>query len=149
MSAPSPETIETFIRIASRLIVIMQKEINFLRGMEVAKIAALQEEKTDLVGAYEDGIRRIAADPNTFSAMEPALKTELREIMSQFEEVVADNGRALETVRSSHERLLKAIVDAATEDRMRHAGYSNTGESPRFNGSNGSAHRALTFDQRL
>ncbi len=149
MSAPNPRFIESFIRTASRLVVIMENEIAFLRKMEVAEIAALQDEKTALVNAYEEGIRRIAADPNTFSAMEPALKAELHEVITHFNGVVAENGRALEAVRHSHQRLIKAMVDAATESRSHHAGYSKTGGSPRLTGTARTAHLSLTLDRRL
>ena len=40
MSTPKPEAIESFIRIAGRLIAIMEQEIEFLRKMEVAEGAS-------------------------------------------------------------------------------------------------------------
>lgn len=149
MSGPNPEFIEIFVRTTSRLVAVMENEITFLRKMEVAKIAALQDEKTVLVNAYEEGIRRIAADPNIFNAMEPALKAELHGVVAHFNDVVAENGRALEAVRHSHQRLIKAMVDAATESRTRHTGYSKTGGSPRLTGAGRTAHLSLTLDRHL
>ncbi len=149
MSTPKPEAIESFIRIAGRLIAIMEQEIAFLRKMEVARIAALQDEKTALVAAYEDGIRKFAADPDTLNALQPALKAELEAIAVRFDDVVKLNSQALETVRDSHERLLKAIVDAVAQNRTRHAGYSETGGTPQPAGGSRARRLSLTLDRQL
>lgn len=149
MSTPKPEAIESFIRIAGRLIAIMEQEIEFLRKMEVAEIAALQDEKMVLVAAYEDGIREFAADPDTLNALQPALKAELDAIAARFDDVVKQNSQALETVRNSHERLLKAIVDAVAQNRTRHAGYSDTGGTPQPAGGTRARRLSLTLDRQL
>lgn len=149
MTTPRPEAIESFVRIASRLIAIMEQEIEFLRKMEIGAIDALQEEKAALVTAYENEIRRFSAEPDTLAAIEPALKTELKELTTRFDNVVAENNRALESVRNSHERLLKAIVDAVSESRARHAGYSNTGGLPQPAGGARAARLSLSLDRRL
>lgn len=149
MTTPKPEAIESFIRIASRLIAIMEQEIEFLRKMEVGAIDALQEEKAALVTAYENGIRGFTTEPDALAAMEPALKTELKELTTRFDNVVTENNRALESVRNSHQRLLKAIVDAVSESRARHAGYSNTGGLPQPVGGARAARLSLSLDRRL
>lgn len=149
MSTPKPEAIESFIRIAGRLIAIMEQEIEFLRKMEVAEIAALQDEKMVLVAAYEDGIREFAADPDTLNALQPALKAELDAIAARFDDIVKQNSQALETVRNSHERLLKAIVDAVAQNRTRHAGYSDTGGTPQPAGGTRARRLSLTLDRQL
>ncbi len=149
MSTPKPEAIESFIRIAGRLIAIMEQEIEFLRKMEVAEIAALQDEKMVLVAAYEDGIREFAADPDILNALQPALKAELDAIAARFDDVVKQNSQALETVRNSHERLLKAIVDAVAQNRTRHAGYSDTGGTPQPAGGTRARRLSLTLDRQL
>ena len=118
MTTPKPEAIESFIRIASRLIAVMEQEIEFLRKMEVGEIDALQDEKAALVTAYENGIRGFTAEPDALKAMEPALKAELKELTTRFDGVVAENNRALQSVRNSHERLLKAIVDGTRAARL-------------------------------
>jgi len=149
MNTPKPGAIESFIRIAGRLIAIMEQEIEFLRKMEVAEIAALQDEKMVLVAAYEDGIREFAADPDTLNALQPALKAELDAIAARFDDVVKQNSQALETVRNSHERLLKAIVDAVAQNRTRHAGYSETGGTPQPAGGTRARRLSLTLDRQL
>lgn len=149
MNTPRPAAIESFIRIAGRLTAIMEQEIEFLRRMEITEIAALQEEKNALVMAYEDGIRQFAADPETLNALQPALKAELDAIATRFDEVVKQNSQALETVRNSHQRLLKAIVDAVAQTRARHAGYSETGGTPQPSGGTRARRLSLTLDRQL
>ncbi len=149
MSTAKPQAIESFIRVAGRLTAIMEQEIGFLRKMEVAEIAALQDEKIVLVAAYEDGIRKFAADPDTLNALQPALKAELDAIAVRFDDVLKQNSQALETVRNSHERLLKAIVDAVAQNRTRHAGYSDTGGTPTSAGGSRARRLSLTLDRQL
>ena len=149
MSTPNPQAIEAFIQIAGRLIAIMEQELGSLRKMEIAEIAGLQEEKNTLVAAYEDGIRQFDADPDTLNALQPALKAELTDLAARFDDVVMENSRALEAVRDSHERLLRTIVDAVSENRARHSGYSDTGGKPQPAGGIRAARLSLTLDRQL
>lgn len=149
MNTPHTRQVETLIRVTSRLIDVMQREIAFLRTMRIAEIAALQEEKATLVAAYEDGIRHLAADPAALNAVEPALRAELTRLAPRFDGVVAENGRALQAVRDSHRRLVRTIVDAVAESGSRHAAYSASGATPKPPGGRRNARLSLALDQRL
>lgn len=149
MNTTSPVIIDAFIRITGRLIAIMEQEIEHLRKMEVSEIASLQAEKNGLIDAYEEGFRKISADPKLLEALEPAIKVEMKTLVARFDAVMAENSRALEMVRNSHERLLKAIVDSVAESRARHAGYSNRGGLPQPAGGARAAHLSLTLDRQL
>jgi hypothetical protein len=81
--------------------------------------------------------------------LQPALKAELDAIAVRFDDVVKQNSQALETVRNSHERLLKAIVDAVAQNRTRHAGYSETGGTPTPAGGDRARRLSLTLDRQL
>ena len=102
MTTPKPQFVDSLVRVTSRLIAVMQQEVDLLRKMDIGGIAALQEDKATLVAAYEDSLHNLSANPDTLRAMEPALKTEMRELAARFDRVVEENSRALNAVRNSN-----------------------------------------------
>jgi hypothetical protein len=127
MSPQLEEQVETLIRVTSRLIGVLDAEVELLRAMRVAEIASLQAEKHDLTLLYEETIEAVACQRGAMDAMEPALRLELAEIAQRFDRSLAENARALHAVRGSHDRLLKAIVDAVADHRARDRGYTAEG----------------------
>jgi len=140
---------ESLIRIASRLIELLCREVEMLRAMRVADIESLRTEKQDLTIAYEQGVKTLAAAPGALEAIEPALKEALADVARQFDGALAENARAINAVRDSHERLLKAIVDAVAEQRAREKSYAAYGRfsAPRRNRRVPGL--SLTLDRRL
>jgi len=119
--------IETLIRVGSRLIELMEREIEMLGEMRTGDVAALQAEKSTLVTAYEESLAAIKDDPKLIAACAPPIKDELMRIAAKLNVTVAANERALSAARAANERLLKAVVDAVAADRDRANGYSRTG----------------------
>ena len=137
------------IRAASRLIDVMNREVDILRAMRAAEISALQPEKRQLTVEYEDAIAALGARPELLRAMEPALRAELAAVARRFDAAVDETARALNAVRDSHDRLLRAIVEAVAEQRSRQKAYTAKGalDNPRT-GRRAPA-ISLTIDQRL
>ena len=119
--------IETLIRVGSRLIELMEREIEMLGEMRTGDVAELQAEKSTLVIAYEEILAALKDDPKLISACAPPIKDELMRIAAKLNATVAANERALSAARAANERLLKAVVDAVAADRDRASGYSRTG----------------------
>jgi phage-related minor tail protein len=140
---------ETLVSVTSRLVVLMNQEVALLRAMRVSEIAALQPEKQELTVLYEEAVRTLSAEPELLEAMEPAMRSELAEMAVRFDEAVSANTRALDAVKTSHDQLLQAIVDAVSESRSRQKTYTAQGslESPRK--GRGTSTLSLTLDQRL
>lgn len=149
MMATRTVHVETLITVTSRLIGVLDHEIELLRAMEVGAIEALQEEKQALTLAYEECVTAVAGNPAVLEALEPSLRAELSELARRFDSTLAENARALHAVRDSHDRLLKAVVDAVSETRSRQKGYSARGVFARPKRSSGSSPLSLSFDQRL
>lgn len=148
MSA-NPLQINTLVMAASRLINLMNKEVQLLREMRVREISDLQGEKLELTALYEEALAMLAAEPDVMEALEPALKDELALLASRFDAAVLDNTRALSAVKDSHDRLLQAIVDSVAENRSKQKAYTANGalDNPRT-GRNAPA-ISLTLDQNL
>lgn len=143
------DQIETLIAVTSRLISVMNSEVEMLRAMRVGDIDSLQREKHDLTILYEENVRALAAQPEALEAMEPALRSELSVLAQRFDSALSENSRALHAVRESHDRLLKAIVDAVASKRAQERGYTPDGglDSPPHR--RGADTLSLSLDRRL
>lgn len=123
----STQSVEALIGVASRLISLLEREVELLRSMKTGAISGLQDEKNRLVKAYEEQVRAFAAAPEQLRTVAPALQAEFAEIAMRFEQVMADNHRALAAASEAQERFMKAIAAAAQEKRASFRGYSAGG----------------------
>jgi hypothetical protein len=139
---------EGLIQIASRLIVVLERETALLREMKAGEIGGLQPEKTRLIAAYEERSRGLNAHGENLGFLEEAVREELRETIIRFNDAAKDNALALRAAHQANERLMQAIVDALNQQRNRAEGYgangAHTGVEPSLNDR-----VALTFDERL
>lgn len=124
----SQNTVESVIRIASRLIALLAQETGLLREMKTRELSGLQEEKTRLVAAYEAQVRELAAFPDAFREIAPVLRDEFAEIAERFEAAMTDNRRALSAAGDAQRRFFDAVVSAAEEKRANFRGYSAAGK---------------------
>ena len=149
MTPQMSENIETLTTAASRLIFLMNHEVELLRAMRVGEISALQTEKRELTALYEDAMQALSAEPEIVEAIEPALQEELTDLALKFDAAVSENTRALDAVKASHDHLLQTIVDAVAENRSRQKAYTCQGslDNPR-RGRNAQT-LSLTLDQQL
>jgi len=141
--------IESLIRIGSRLVELMEREIEMLRDMRPGELETLQVEKTALVVAYEESLAAIKDDPKLIAACAPPIKDELMRIAAKLNATVAANERAISAARAANERLLKAVVDAVAADRDRTAGYSRNGARTATSASRRAPPVSLNIDTRL
>lgn len=149
MTVQANTRVEQLIRAAGRLIDVMNREVDMLRAMRVGEIGALQPEKRQLTIEYEDAIAALAAEPALLQAMEPALRAELAAVAQRFDAAVDENARALNAVRESHDRLLRAIVEAVSEQRSRQKAYTAKGALDNPRAGRRAPTISLTVDQRL
>lgn len=141
--------IETLIVVTSRLVDVLDREIGLLRSMEVGQIETLREEKQTLILAYEECVKALAGNLAALDALEPPLRAELSALARRLDDALAENARALHAVRESHDRLLKAIVDAVSETRSHHKGYSANGAVPKTRRGSAAATLSLSLDRQL
>ncbi|WP_119459796.1 hypothetical protein [Rhodospirillaceae bacterium SYSU D60014] len=115
------------LAITSRLIACMEREIELLHAMRPQDIGALQLDKTALADAYEAHLRALNAAAEGDEVVSQALREELIQATERFQNVLTENARALKAVKTAHDRVLRAIVDAVEQKRGRSAGYTATG----------------------
>ncbi|MEX2454568.1 MAG: hypothetical protein WD470_07680 [Rhodospirillaceae bacterium] len=123
----APANVESLIRIASRLIVVLEREIELLRAMKAGALAGLRDEKNGLVAAYEEQVRALSAAPDELRRVAPALQEEFARIADRFEAAMTENRRALSAASEAQNRFMQAVVKAAREKQTSFRGYSAAG----------------------
>ena len=142
--------VEALIKIASRLISVLEQEVEQLRAMKPAGVAALQENKMQLVVAYEEQVRALSASPDALNRIRPALQEEFADIAERFDAAMTENRRALATAHEAQERFLAAVVRAAEEKRSGFQTYSAGGTLPDPKARNaGMGPLSLSVNQQL
>lgn len=131
--------IEALIRVASRLISVLDREVQFLKEMKSAEVATLQSEKMQLVVAYEEHVRSLAATPDSLKNVAPAIQDEFADIAERFDAAMTENRRALSAAHEAQDRFMKAIVKAAEEKRASFQAYSPAGTLSAVENGKGSA----------
>jgi len=149
MTTKATKHFEPLISVVSRLIVLMNHEVELLRAMRVGEISALQKEKQELTVLYEDALQMLSVEPELLEAMEPALRTELTGLATRFDAAVWENTRALNAVKASHDQLLQAIVDAVSEKRAEQKAYTAKGSLDNPRKGRNAPTLSLTLDQCL
>lgn len=126
----SARLIEGIIPIASRLIAVLEKEVELLRAMKPRDVAGLQEEKETLIVAYEEKMRSLTASPDAVEGITPVLQEEFRTLATRFDAAMKENRLALNAASAAQRRFLDAVVRAADEKRTTYRGYSADGALP-------------------
>jgi len=147
---PTAQTRDTgevteLLRTTSRLIGVLEREIDMLREMRPSEMQSLQEEKIVLAAAYESQLKRVSETPDLESALTPELRAELRETTAHFQTALVENERALRAAKHATDNLLNAIVDAV-DRQMPEAGYAANGAQRSFVSA---AARSVAIDQRF
>lgn len=118
--------IEGLIEVASRLIDLMDREIDILRAMRPAELEGMQQEKADLTAAYEQWYATLDANREAMVLLSPALRGEFEAVAKRFNDTMSKNTRALTAAKVAHERLIGAVVEAVKAERRKGA-YSKAG----------------------
>jgi hypothetical protein len=142
----SPKVAE-LLSVTSRLISVLEREVEMLRGMKPSEMQALQHDKIVLTAAYEAAVRELNADAAGLEAIGPAVRAELRETTERFHACLAANEKALRAAREATDKLLKHIVAEAERQRGSANAYAARGGKAVAVGSAGAL--SLSVDQRL
>ncbi len=141
--------VNDLIRITSRLITVLEREVELLRAVPSAGLEALQEEKSALTTAYESQARSLSGHPELLEALQPVLRAELKRVTGRFQSAVSVNEAALRAARETTQRVLQAIADELDKDRCNQACYSAQGRAASSSRSTSRPPLSIALDQRL
>jgi hypothetical protein len=135
--------------VTSRLVDLMDAEVACLRQGLARNLTGMQQEKLQLVAAYEAALAELRANPALFASIAPAFKEELVEASRRLERAIERNANALQAARDVNSRLMDSIVKAATADQVQTRGYGRTGLTARPAAPARNEAISIALDRRL
>lgn len=112
------------LQTTSRLIGVLEREIEMLRAMKTSEVLNLQEEKIVLTAAYEVQAKALQETPAALEAIGPVLRDELRAAVATFRRTLSENEKALRTAKQAADRVLQAIAEEIQNKTQGPASYS-------------------------
>lgn len=119
--------VSDLLKTTSRLIGVLEREIEMLRAMDPRGMQALQEEKIVLAAAYESQVKSLNERPETMHDLDPALRDELAEATERFQATLDQNQRRLRAAKQATDSVLRAVVDAVEKQQSADRGYAADG----------------------
>ncbi|HZT50566.1 MAG TPA: hypothetical protein VFA22_01460 [Stellaceae bacterium] len=124
MTEPKPIYLATadLVTLADALVAVLERETALVRAMQIAEIAPLQAEKSQLTQRFKKALAAFeAADPATLAG---SARTRWLAAGQRLAAAAMANERALRVGRAATERLVAAIVTAVRQSRRHSAGYA-------------------------
>ena len=141
--------INDLLQVTSRLIAVLDREVELLRTASSTDLEALQAEKSALTAAYESQARSMAGHPELLEALQPVLRAELERVTNRFQSAVSANEVALRAARDTTQRVLQAIADELDKNRRENAGYTATGYGSTASYGGGQPPVSIAIDRHL
>jgi len=141
--------INDLIQLSSRLIAVLEREVELLRAAKPSEIEKLQQEKSNLTAAYESQAKSLSSQPELLEALRPVLRSELKRVTDRFQSAVAANEVALRAARETTQRVLQAITDEIGKNRSENAGYSAQGYAASSSQKTSGQPLSISLDERL
>ncbi len=141
--------VNNLLQVTSRLIAVLDREVELLHASPSTEFEALQEEKSALTAAYETQTRSLTGHPELLEALQPVLRAELKRVTGRFKSAVAANEVALRAARETTQRVLQAIADELGRNRCDQAGYSAQGSAASSSRRMSGPPLSISLDRRL
>lgn len=145
----SATRLRDLIVVAGRLITLVTEETRQLEAYQTNEFAALQDEKARLTRLYAGLVRDLKRDPELLAAADKAVREELSEVLERFSAAAQANASALEMARAANERVMRAIIEAASAQQNAVAGYSRAGTAATPTRAQTARPLSISVNQRL
>ncbi len=141
--------VNNLLQVTSRLIAVLDREVELLHASPSTEFEALQEKKSALTAAYETQARSLSGHPELLEALQPVLRAELKRVTGRFRSAVAANEAALRAARETTQSVLQAIANELDRSRCEQAGYSAQGSAASSSRRMSGPPLSISLDQRL
>ena len=145
----SATRLRDLIVVAGRLITLVTEETRQLESYRTDQIGALQDEKGRLTRLYAGLVRDLRRDPDLLTAADKAVRDELSDVLQRFEAAAEANAAALEMARAANERVMRAIIEAASAQQNAVTGYSRSGGAATPSRAQTTRPLSISVNQRL
>lgn len=139
------ERVNDLIFICERMIEILNQENEALRTHNPEPIKERLNEKTQLSLFYERHMKTIQRNPRAFAEIDEGSLESLRELGSEMQELLDENGRLLKIAMDSNRKFMTRVADAAKI----HAPHSGTYAQNAQSGAPAQSAAPVTLNQEL
>ena len=115
------------MKVLTRLIEVLQREIATLHDMDPSGIQQLQQDKIVLTAAYESMLGQLRGESEALRDLPQELREQVMRVTKQFQDTLTENARALHAVKEANDRLFDAVAKAVEEQRGQGGSYSSRG----------------------
>jgi hypothetical protein len=125
--------IDNLVKVSAGLVSLLERETELLVHMKTPEVAALAEEKKELVRLYALAVRQLREHAGVLKAALPVVQEEIETALKRVHEVALRNEAAIQSARKVNEGVMKAIADVWNADRSAASGYNRAGAKPQPN----------------
>jgi methionyl-tRNA synthetase len=151
-AGPAPSCramVDTLVGVSANLVHLLERETEMLVDMKMPEVAALQDQKKELVRLYALAVRQIRQHAIAVKAALPVVRDEIETALKRVHDVALKNERAIASARKVNEGVMKAIAEVWNADRSAAAGYTRKGLKPQANTKKpGFAYASVAYDER-
>jgi len=112
---PQEISVPNIMAVTARLAQVLAQEADFLAGMNIQEIPALQKEKVWLTKAMELQLKKVKKNPELLDDISDDERDEMEELFTIFDEVKQENYRRLNAAKEVNQRVVEAIAEVVNE----------------------------------
>ncbi len=116
---------QTLERLMESLAGVMEKEMKFLDAKKLEDVAALREEKAQLVRDYKNNITILSNQPELLKGAPEEMRVRLRLVGEKLADLTGRNALMLRAAISSTQSLIQTVVEAARAGMKTHDSYDD------------------------
>ena len=110
--------VQDIIDVTTRLTDLMAEEAELFRTMNIEAIAALQEEKNQLVVWLEAQQKMLAVHPDPAALIDDEERDVLEEVMEDFTNIAQDNFHQATIARDVNKKVVTAVTNAIRDQEV-------------------------------
>ena len=138
---PGADNADSLIKMTDRLSLLMEQEVELLRGRRANDIQAMQSDKEALATVYQRVITDLQHNPTALDGLDSERRERLKIAAARLQGAATGNAIALRSAIEANHQLIEAIAGAIREQSNAHAPYTASGRVAQ--GATGQAKRNL------
>jgi flagellar biosynthesis/type III secretory pathway chaperone len=143
------ERMADLVNVTTRLINVLERENEMLRERRHGELPELLEEKETIGRVYQARISGLHDNPDQLRELAELEREELRELATEVENLIQENGRMLQAAMYASNRIMELVANSVRESSNSSGIYSERGSTtlPVRKGTKQGG--AISFDQTL
>lgn len=148
-SSSGADNAAELIRMTDRLSLLMEQEIELLRGRRANDIQAMQSDKESLAAVYRRIITDLQQNPSALSGLDDTRRDRLKHAAARLQGAATGNAIALRSSIEANHQLIETIAGAIRDQGNAHAPYMANGRVAHGNGVQTKRHQPVSLNDTL